>query len=203
MYSFNTSILNSQLLLDSIAKHAELKGNESELLLSKFKSENLKKRSFFLKEGEVCKQIVFVLSGCLRSYALDEEGTEHIFQFAPEGWWITDMNSVLQKTPAKLNIDAIEDSEVLLLNRIDQEDLFRQIPSMERFFRSITEKSLAGSHSRLLDYVCLGARERYLEFCKRYPGLIQRLPQKQIASYIGVTPEFLSKLKSDLLKNKA
>jgi len=162
----------------------------------------LKKKQLFLHENEVSKYSAFVTKGCLRSYAIDQNGFEHILQFAPAGWWITDMASVVSGQPGKLTIDALEDSEILLLGREDQQQLFDQAPKFERFFRIITENSVVAANNRLLDYMSLAAHERYDVFCKRYPMLMKTLPQKQIASYIGVTPEFLSKLKSELLKKK-
>jgi CRP-like cAMP-binding protein len=191
-----------ELLIQSLEKHVALNPQEQHRVLLAFTSLQLKKRDFFLRAGEVCKHVAFVLNGCLRSYAVDEQGFEHNLQFAPEGWWITDMNSIINHTEARLNIDAVEDSQALLLSRDQQESLLKEVPKIERFFRIISEKSMAGSHKRLIDQVSVNAQERYLNFCQQYPGLIQRLPQKQIASYIGVTPEFLSKIKSDLLRRK-
>ncbi len=192
-----------ELLLQSIEKHVQLNAQEQHRILLAFTSQQLKKRDYFLRAGEVCKQVAFVLNGCLRSYAIDEQGFEHNLQFAPEGWWITDMNSIIHGAVARLNIDAIEDTQALLLSRDQQDRLLKEVPKMERFFRIISEKSMAGSHKRLIDQVSVNAQTRYLNFCEQYPGLIQRLPQKQIASYIGVTPEFLSKLKADLLRKRS
>lgn len=188
------------ILLKSIQQHVSLNDAEQQRVLLAFTKGHYKRKGYFLRAGEICKQVAFVLEGCLRSYAVDEEGVEHNLQFAPEGWWITDMNSILMAEPATLNIDAIEDSEVLLITREQQDLLFRELPKLERFFRILSEKSMAGSHKRLIDQVSVSAKQRYLNFCKRYPALIQRLPQKHIASYIGVTPEFLSKIKAELLK---
>ncbi len=190
------------LLITTIEKHVPLNNQEQHRILLAFTSQHIKKKDFFLRAGEVCKQVAFVLQGCLRSYAVDEQGIEHNLQFAPEGWWITDMNSIIHGAIARLNIDAIEDSQALLLSRDQQDRLLKEVPKLERFFRIISEKSMAGSHKRLIDQVSVNAQTRYLNFCEQYPGLIQRLPQKQIASYIGVTPEFLSKIKSDLLRKK-
>lgn len=191
---------NPAILLHSIQQHVSLNEAEKQRVLLAFTKGLFKRKSYFLRAGEICKQVAFVLEGCLRSYAVDEEGVEHNLQFAPEGWWITDMNSILMAEPATLNIDAIEDSEVLLITREQQDLLFRELPKLERFFRILSEKSMAGSHKRLIDQVSVPAKQRYLNFCKRYPALIKRLPQKHIASYIGVTPEFLSKIKAELLK---
>lgn len=190
------------LLITSIEKHLPLNTEEQHRILLAFTTQHIKKKDFFLRAGEVCKHVAFVLQGCLRSYAVAEEGFEHNLQFAPEGWWITDMNSIIHGAVARLNIDAIEDTQALLLSRDQQERLLKEVPKLERFFRIISEKSMAGSHKRLIDQVSVNAQTRYLNFCEQYPGLIQRLPQKQIASYIGVTPEFLSKIKSDLLRKK-
>lgn len=190
------------LLITTIEKHVPLNNQEQHRILLAFTTQHIKKKDFFLRAGEVCKQVAFVLQGCLRSYAVDEQGIEHNLQFAPEGWWITDMNSIIHGAVARLNIDAIEDSQALLLSRDQQDRLLKEVPKLERFFRIISEKSMAGSHKRLIDQVSVNAQTRYLNFCEQYPGLIQRLPQKQIASYIGVTPEFLSKIKSDLLRKK-
>src|SRR5690606_12598058 len=121
-------------------------------------------------------------------------GTEHILQFAPAGWWIVDMQSLLNGTPSGLSIDAIEDSEVFLVNYSDMEAVYQGIPSMERYFRMLSERSLATFQQRLIDALSLTAAERYTNFCKRYPSLIQSIPQKYVASYIGITPEFMSKM---------
>jgi len=136
----------------------------------------------------------------LRGYTVDENGFEHILQFAPPDWWIADMYSLITQKSGNLNIDAIEDSEVLLLAKKDQEKLFADVPKFERFFRIITENSLVSSRQRLLDNMSLTAMQRYEVFCHHYPTLIECLPQKLIASYIGVTPEFLSKVKAQYFK---
>ena len=117
-------------------------------------------------------------------------------------WWITDMYSFVSQDKGHLNIDAIEITEIFLLSRADQLQLFDDIPKFERFFRIITEKALVSSRQRLLENLSLTAQERYSNFCNNYPSLINTLPQKQIAAFIGVTPEFLSKIKVRFLKNK-
>ena len=119
---------------------------------------------------------------------------------ACEGWWIGDMYSLLSQKPGNLFIEVLEDSEVVLLSKENQELLYHEIPKLERFFRILTENSLVAHQERLMDNLSLSAEERFEKFCKRYPTLIQRVPQKQIASYIGVTPEFFSKMKSKLLR---
>jgi len=194
--------MNTALILEAVGRHIELSQKEMEFFISLLQEKKLKKRQFFLHENEVCKYSAFVIKGCLRSYIIDRNGFEHILQFAPPGWWIADMASVVSGLPGKLNIDALEESDVLLFGREDQQTLFKKVPKFERFFRIITENSVVAANNRLLDYMSLSAQQRYDLFCKRYPTLMQTLPQKQIASYIGVTPEFLSKMKSELLRQK-
>lgn len=140
------------------------------------------------------KHYVFVEQGCLRSYSVDDNGFEHILQFAPPGWWISDMRSLLQQTPASLNVDAVDDSEVVLISVTDMEKLYDTVPVLNRFFRMLSERALAAQQHRVIDSLSLSAKERYNNFCRQYPSLITCLPQKYVASYIGITPEFLSKM---------
>jgi CRP-like cAMP-binding protein len=190
----------SKLLLQNIAKHIHLTNEEEKQFLTLLQLKKLKKKQFLLKEGEVCKASAFITTGCLRAYNTDKNGFEHILQFAPADWWIADMYSLITQKSSTLNIDALEDTEVLLLSRTAQEQLFVDVPKFERFFRIITEKSLVASRQRILDSLALTAQQRYDNFCSHYPTLIHTLPQKQIAAYIGVTPEFLSKMRANLMK---
>jgi len=194
--------MNNSLILQSLSKYIELTAYECSVFMEFIEEQAVKKKQVLLEEHAVCKHSAFVSQGCLRGYTVDQNGFEHILQFAPEGWWIADMYSLISGKPGTLIIDAIEDSSLLLLSRTDQEKLFVAVPKFERFFRIITENSLVSSRQRLIDSMSLTAEERYEAFCKRYPTLIERVPQKQIASYIGVTPEFLSKMKASLLRRK-
>lgn len=184
--------MSYQLLLDNISKCISLLKEEEDYFVSLLKIKKVKRKQFLLQEEEVQKQAIFVTGGCLRGYAIDKNGFEHILQFAPPGWWIADMNSLLNQEPGILYIDAIFNSEVLLLSKADQDELFTRIPRFERFFRILSERSFASYQYRMADSLSLSALERYNNFCKLYPSLIECLPQKQVASYIGVTPEFLS-----------
>ena len=186
--------MTQDLLLKNIAKHITLSKEEEERLVSQLKNKKIKKKQFLFREGDIHKHAVFVTAGCLRSYSIDKNGFEHILQFAPPGWWIGDMRSLITQQPGTLNIDAVDDSEILLLLKSDLEKLYAGIPKLERFFRILAENSLATYQHRLIDNLSLSAMERYDNFCKLYPSLIEYLPQKQIAAYIGVTPEFLSKM---------
>jgi CRP-like cAMP-binding protein len=189
-----------QLLIQHFNIHISLTKEEEEKIVSLFKAKKLKKKQFLLQEGDVLKQAVFVTDGCLRSYSIDKNGFEHVLQFAPPGWWIGDMRSFIKQEPATLYIDAIEDSKTLILSKNDLEQIYISIPKLERFFRILAENALATYQHRLIDNLSLPAIDRYNNFCKLYPSLIERLPQKQVASYIGVTPEFLSKMLSQAKK---
>lgn len=194
--------MNKSLLLSNVLKHISLTTKEEDYFFGLFSEKKLKKKQFLVHENEFNKFTAFVTKGCLRSYSVDRNGFEHIIQFAPPGWWIADMASVISNQPGKLNIDALEDTDMLILSREQQLILFEKIPQFERFFRILTENSIAANSHRLIDYMGLTAQERYFTFCNRYPTLMQTLPQKQIAAYIGVTPEFLSKIKAEFLKKK-
>jgi len=187
-------------LLNNISKYIHLNGVEKDIFLAYLKQKNIKRKEFILNEGEVCRDSIFVASGCLRGYTIDKNGVEHVLSFAPPGWWIADMYSLISQKPGILNIDALEDTETILLSKASQEKLYLGIPKFERFFRIITENSLVANQQRIIDNLSLTAVERYSIFCKRYPTLIDHLPQKQIASYIGVTPEFFSRMRSGMLK---
>jgi CRP-like cAMP-binding protein len=187
-----------ELILHNIAKHIALEPAEQGHFLSLLTTKKIKKKQFLLRENDVCRNSAFVALGCLRGYTVDANGFEHILQFAPPDWWIADMYSLISGQPGHLNIDALEDTEVLLLSKKDQEQLYHDIPKFERFFRIITENSLVANRQRVIDNLSLSAQARYTQFCSHYPTLINKLPQKQIAAYIGVTPEFLSKMRGDL-----
>jgi len=188
------------MILQSIAKHIALTQEEEQLLLSKIETRNYKAKTIILNAGEVCKHSYFVNSGLLRSFTINDNIVEHVLSFACEGWWIGDMYSLLSQKPGNLFIEVLEDADVVLLSKENQEQLYYEIPKLERFFRILTENSLVAHQERLMDNLSLTAEERFDKFCKRYPTIIQRVPQKQIASYIGVTPEFFSKMKSKMLK---
>jgi len=188
-------------LLSNIRKHVVLTAQEEDLFASLFQEKKLKKKQFLLHEGQVNQQSTFVVSGCLRAYSVNANGFEHILQFAPADWWIADMYSYVTGKPATLNIDAVEDSTVLMITREDQERAFDEIPKLERYFRILMENSLVANRQRIIDNLSLTATQRFANFCKTYPNLINVIPQKQVAAYIGVTPEFLSKMRSEYFRS--
>lgn len=189
----------ADLIIQNIARHIKLNEDEVVHFTSLLQHQQLKRKRFLLQEGEICRHSAFVTHGCLRGYSVDKDGIEHVLSFAPPGWWAADMYSLLSHKPGLLNIEALEDTDMLLLSKSNQERLYTDIPKFERFFRIITENSLVSYQQRLIDNLSLTAEERYHNFCRRYPTLINRLPKKQIASYIGVTPEFFSRMQRQML----
>jgi CRP-like cAMP-binding protein len=188
------------LILENIGKLVCLTEAEQSLILSKIEVRQYKAKTLILRAGEVCTHSYFVESGLLRSFTINDHIVEHVMSFACAGWWIGDMYSLLSQQPGTLFIEVMEDAEVVLLSKENQEFLYAALPKLERFFRILTENSLVANQERLMDNLSLTAEERFEKFCKRYPSLIQQVPQKQIASYIGVTPEFFSKMKSKMLR---
>ncbi len=193
--------MSYDLILQAVEKHINLREEEQKLFASLLKPKEIRRKQFHLTEGDVCPWSTFVVQGCLRAFTTDKNGFEHVLSFAPSGWWIADMYSLISQQPGHLNIEALEDSDVLLLSKKDQEKLYLEIPAFERFFRILAENSLVANQQRIMDNLSLTAEERYRKFCTVYPTLIHALPQKQIAAYIGVTPEFFSRMRSNFLKN--
>jgi CRP-like cAMP-binding protein len=192
--------MSTDLILQSIARYIHLSEDEKAYFVSLLQPKTIKRKQFILTEGQVCKYSTFVTSGCLRGFTVDGNGFEHVLNFGPPGWWVADMYSLISQKPGILNIEALEDTEALLLSKVNQEKLYVKLPQFERFFRIITENSLVAYQQRLVDNLSLTADDRYHNFCKRYPTLINDLPKKQIAAYIGVTPEFFSRMQHHLLK---
>lgn len=191
-----------ELLLKSIAKHVTLSELEKHKLLTLFETKEYKAKTKLLETGGICKDSFFVLSGIIRSYTIDDNLVEHTLSFASPEWWISDMYSYFSGKPGEVCIEVIEDSVVITLSREKQLELFNEIPKMERYFRILIENSLIANQQRLMDNMRLTAEERYEKFCNRYPEIKYCLPQKQIASYLGITPEFFSKMKKKLLTKK-
>lgn len=186
--------MQADLLLQSISKYIQLTAEEESYFLSLLQAKKIKKKQFLSREGDMNHSGKFVLSGILRLYSVDKNGFEHIIQFAPAGWWIGDLMSYLRQQPGNLSIDAIEDTELIEIPRHAINDLYDKIPKFERFFRILAENALAAYQQRLANNLSLSAKDRYGYFVQLYPSLFQNLPQKYIASFIGVTPEFLSKM---------
>ncbi|AYZ11626.1 Crp/Fnr family transcriptional regulator [Chryseobacterium arthrosphaerae] len=179
-----------------------LNKEEINLVNDYFKPRLYRKRQYILQEGDVCKQFNFVVKGCLRTYRIDKKGNMHILQFATENWWTMDIASFHEKKPSGLNIEAVEDTVVLQINYQDLIQLYRKAGKFDRIFRVLIENAYVTLQNRLLENISSTAEERYTTFLEVYPHLLNRLPQIQIASFIGVTPEFLSRLRNKRVKNK-
>lgn len=188
-------------MVENLIRHINsitpLTEEEEDIVIELVKEKTLQRKQFLHRAGEVAQYSAFVVDGCLRSYTIDRNGFEHILQFAPANWWISDMSSFVKNSPSELNIDALLETRILLLSRSCQVSIFDRIPKLERYFRILTENALAASNQRTIDYLSLPAKVRYEKFCSLYPSLINSISQKSVASYIGITPEFLSKLRAE------
>ena len=192
--------MQSVLILRNVARHVDLTPGESDFFISLLEPKLLERKEVYLRQGTVCNYSAYVLSGALKSFTVDQQGKEHILSFAIRDWWIADLYSLLSRKPAVLNIQAIDDTEVLLLSRHNQQVLYEKVPKFERFFRILVENALVASQQRLIDNMSVAAEDRYLNFIKKYPDIPACVPQRSIASYLGITPEFLSKIRSRLAK---
>ena len=189
-----------EVLRSHIAKRIDLTEAEFKRCTSFFVPKKLRRKQFLLQEGEVARYNAFVEKGCLRAYSIDDEGEEHIVQFAIEDWWIGDMYSMLENQPSNLNIEAMEDSELLLIDKASYERLCDAVPKFERFFRLLLQANYVASHRRIMQSISASAEERYLKFLKSYPAITSRVPQGQIASYLGITPQSLSRIRRHLAR---
>lgn len=191
-----------ELLRKNIEKHLAISDSDFERFTAPFYHRKIAKKQFLLRAGQICKFEGFVIKGCLRVYYLDEQGQERILYFAIEDWWITDIDSFTNNTPSILNIEALEDSEVLLITQPYKEALYEQVPIVEKLFRIMTQKTHVALQRRMISALGKTADERYLEFITKYPQLEQRLTQLQVASYLGISHEFLSKIRKKLAKQR-
>jgi len=191
------------MIYDTLFRHLEQKINlsegEKEIIKTYFVSRTLKKRKLLLQEGYVCKYLAFVVSGLLKAYNIDEKGKEHINQFTPEGWWTSDMHSFFNGVPARYTIDALEDSEMLLISAEDFEGLMLRVPVMERYFRLLFQNSLIVKERRLVNAHMLTVEEKYRQLVENHPGLVNRVPQNLLASYLGLTAATVSRLKKNMI----
>lgn len=169
-----------------------------DLLGSFLQTKSLKAGEFLLYEGEICRYQSFVLKGCLKSYYTDDTGAEHIIDFLVEEWWAEDLYSLLTQTAARTSIRAIENSELVRISRSDMELLYTKIPSLERFFRILFQQAYISQREQINQSLAASAEERYLSFLKKKPYAEKRFSQKDIASYLGVTPQFFSLLKKKI-----
>jgi CRP-like cAMP-binding protein len=182
----------------NIARHISLSDGEFEFFGSLVQHRQLDRKGLLLAPGEVCRFEGFIDRGCVRVYNTDSDGFDHVLYFGPEGWWVADLHSFLTQAPASLGIEALEPTDALLLDRESKERLYAEVPQFERFFRILTQRALVTLQQRMLAVMTDTAEARYLAFRRQYPDLEERVPQYHIASYLGIGPECLSRIRRHL-----
>ena len=188
-----------ELLKKNISNHISISEDERDLFCDLFEHKLIKKKSFLLEEGETCRFEGFVVKGLFRVYHIDKNGFENILYFAMENWWITDIDSFTNEKPSQLYIEALEDSEVQLISKKDKEFAYTNLPKIEKLFRIMTQKTHVALQRRMIDNLSKTADQRYLDFIEKYPQLLQRLTNLQIAAYLGISHEFLSKIRKKIV----
>lgn len=188
-------------LIAHIRRHVPLSDGDAEILKSHSRLKRVRKRQFVSEQGEVCRYENFVAEGCLRCYHIDAKGVERTVQFAVEGWWVADLRSFLTEAPADFTVEAVEASLLIQFGRREMEELYRRIPALERFFRILVQNALVASQKRIVDAFGEDAKTRYADFRRHYPEIEKRVPLYMIASYLGIAPESLSRIRqeSDLI----
>lgn len=191
-----------ELLFTKFDEKIQLTQDEKELSKSFFIPKKIRKKQYLLQEGDVSKYAAFVDKGFLRSYTVDNKGTEHILQFAFEGWWIADQYSFLTSTPSRYNIDALEDCELLLITKEAETQMLEKIPKLERYFRILLQNSLIATFKRLESSLSDTAEEKYNQLIRNCPTIVERVPQHMLASAMGITPETLSRIRKQISLRK-
>jgi len=192
--------MTHDLVLQNIGKHVSLDEEEAACFMSLLQEEEVPKKGLILKEGQLCRAISFVNVGALRAYHINKEGKETTVMFALPDWWITDMYSFINVQPAMLYIEAIESSSLFQLQKDDLDKLYLKVPKFERFFRTLMQNAYIREQLRMIEKLSLPAEERYIHFLDKYPRIAEKVTQKQIASYLGITPEFLSTIRANRAK---
>lgn len=182
------------LILTNVSRFIDLSELEKQKYISLLTEVKVEKKDFLLQAGEVAKYEYFITHGCLKVYTIDDDGAPHISMFAIEDYWTGDLSSFMTKEPSRYYIKATEHSELLGISRASYDLLFQEIPKFERFYRMLYQKSLISYIRRSNQGISLTAEERYIDFKKKYPQLVSRITQKDLAAYIGITPEFMSKI---------
>jgi CRP-like cAMP-binding protein len=183
-----------------ISRYAQFNADEVAYFNSLLQHKTIARKTFLLQEGEICKFEAFIKKGCIRTYYIDHKGTEVTLQFAIENWWVSDIASFQEQKPSLMFIETLEDCELLLLSPETKEKLLVQVPKFERMFRLMVQRNLTRLQERLFQTIATTAVEKYLDFIERYPTIPQRVAQHYIASYLGFSPEFLSKVRTKLAK---
>lgn len=188
------------LILKNVARFVDLNDDEKELFTSLLKRGSAKRKEFVMQPGEITKYEYFVIKGCLKVYSLDRNGVEHVSMFAIEDYWTGDMASYMLQQPSTYFIKALEDAEFLMITKVNFERLLKEVPKFERFYRNLYQNSLVSYIKRTNEGISLTAEERYEIFLNKYPHIANRITQKDLAAYLGITPEFLSMIRSKISK---
>jgi CRP-like cAMP-binding protein len=191
-----------ELLYKKISETISITDEEFEFCKTLFIPKKLRKRQYLLQEGDVNKHTAFVSKGLLRSYTIDDKGTEHILQFAFEGWWMGDLYSFLTEEPSMFNMEALEDCELLLITKPSWELLLDKVPAFEKYFRILIQNNLIATQKRLMGTLSETAEQKYTNLINNFPGCLNRVPQHMIASYLGITRETLSRIRGNIAARK-
>jgi len=186
------------LLKENIARHIAMTEEDLQQFCNLFTPVTVKRKEHFLREGQVCQYEGFVTKGLFRIYHLDNAGVEHVLYFAAEDWWITDIDSFTNQRPSDLAIEALEDSEILVISKKDKDFAFEHQPKIEKLFRIMTQKTHVALQRRMIDNLSKTAEQRYQDFIAKYPQLYNRLSNIQISAYLGISHEFLSKIRKKI-----
>lgn len=187
--------MNTDFILQHISRYIKLDEEETAFFITLLQSKQIKRKAFLLKAGDICRAESFIVKGCLRAYMIDDNGFEHVIMFGVEDWWIGDLFSFLTQSPTHYYIEALEDTEVLQISKANLDRLYETVPKFERFFRLIFQNAFVAQQQRINQNLSFTAEQRYIEFITKYPQLEQRLSQKHMAAYLGMTPVFLSMLR--------
>jgi CRP-like cAMP-binding protein len=183
-----------------VARYIQLTPEELEIFHSLLQFRKVKKKNFLLKEGEICDYEAYILKGCVRTFYVDRQGVETNLTFAVEDWWVADISSFSEQQPSRQNIETLEDCELLTISYEDKNTLYQKVPKFEKLFRMLIQRTVGVLQQRIYASISQTAEERYLAFIEKYPAIVQRIPQHHIARYIGVSPEFLSKVRSTMYR---
>ncbi|MDR6762699.1 CRP-like cAMP-binding protein [Flavobacterium sp. 2755] len=190
-----------QRIREYLSRSVRLSEEEIKIFENSLELRLVPKKTILLQAGEVCNFEAYINKGCIREYFIDDAGIELTLQFATEDWWVSDITSFEDQIPSDMYIETLEDCELLVLTRQSKENLINEVPQLERMFRLMIQRHLSKLQKRLFKTVSSTAMDQYIEFVTRYPTISQRVSQQYIASYLGITPEFLSRLRAKHLKN--
>lgn len=185
-------------LQKSIYEHVTLSKEEWKLCKASFIPKKMRKRQFLLQIDDVCRRLAFIEKGALYSYSLDEDGNQNVIQFGFEGWWIADLYSFLTDEPSDLNIEVLEESELLMIDRDQNEELIQKVPAFANYNRILFQNAFVSLQRRIKNTIGLSAEEKYTRFLEDHPKTIERVPQHLVASYLGMSPETLSRVRRSL-----